>query len=242
MIERLNDILRKSIFKSDYLEIHQPNVPIIPLALNTILKMQRSHDSRALNGRAHFLSKEVGRRNISGSTSKENMMLSTPRTISRPLRGSDYEIILPLFMDSIAMKHLPKGGGKDAAKGFLENHLNLFEKYGHSMNICFLKDGETFVGLSGLTPMEEINGQFEVELGYLICRDFWRRGFATELGIAYLHYAKHVLGCTDVISLIPIGHKASEGVALKLGFYFESNVEYMRDEYTLFRKILSPLS
>lgn len=164
-------------------------------------------------------------------------MLSTPRTISRPVKYPDYDTILPLFTDSIAMKHLPKSGGEDGAKRFLENHLNLFEKYGYSMNICFLKDEKTFVGLSGLTPMDEINEKFEVELGYLIHRDFWRKGFATELGIAYLDYAKHGLGCTDVISLIPIGHKASEGLALKLGFYFESTMKYMGDEYNLFRKI-----
>lgn len=217
--------------------------PKIPAAHIAISKIGASYSSKSLYRKAYLRNfstwKDIERGII--SESKEKKVLTTPRTLSRPIRCSDYNTILPIFTDPIAMAHLPQSGGEIGAERFIENHMKLFEKYGHSMNICFSKDEETFVGLSGLTPMEGLNGKFEIELGYLIRRELWGKGFATELGIAYLDYANNVMGCKDVISLIPINHVVSESVALKLGFYFESTVEYMGDKYSIFRKILSLL-
>lgn len=214
--------------------------PKLTAAHIAISNMGTSYSSKSLYRKA-YLRNFSTRKGIEGGVileSKEKKVLTTLRTFSRPIRCSDYRTILPIFTDPIAMAHLPQSGGEIGAERFIENHMKLFEKHGHSMNICFSKDEETFVGLSGLTPMEGLNGKFEIELGYLIRRELWGKGYATELGIAYLDYANNVLECKDVISLIPINHVVSERVALKLGFYFESTVEYMGDKYSIFRKIL----
>ncbi len=162
--------------------------------------------------------------------------LTTARAVSRPLTESDYAKILPIFTDPLSMAYLPKSGGEEGAMRFMENHLSNVAKYGHSMDMCFLKEDEnTFIGLSGLTPMENVNGHFEIELGYVLHRNFWNKGFASELGAAYLKKAKSAFGYAQVISLIPLGHKASERVAVKLGLRFETVIQYIGDPYSIFR-------
>ena len=78
------------------------------------------------------------------------------------------------------------------------------------------------VGHCGLLP-KTVDGRDEVELVYVIAAAFWGRGYATEAAAAIPDHGFRTLRIGRLVSLIDLGHEASERVALKIGMTFEAN-------------------
>jgi RimJ/RimL family protein N-acetyltransferase len=64
----------------------------------------------------------------------------------------------------------------------------------------------------------------ETEIGYLLGRPHWGRGYATEAATAVRDYALTELGEERLIALIMHGNVASQGVATKRGMKYEREV------------------
>jgi [ribosomal protein S5]-alanine N-acetyltransferase len=65
--------------------------------------------------------------------------------------------------------------------------------------------------------MQTVEGVQLPEIGYLIHRPYWRRGYATEAALGVRAHAFGPLGYPRVISLIRPENTPSQGVARKLG-------------------------
>ena len=79
-----------------------------------------------------------------------------------------------------------------------------------------------------------MDGRSEPEIGYLIHRPFWRRGYATEAGLGVRRYAFEERGYEYVISLIRPENTPSQGVARKLGLAPERRTMYAGFEHLIF--------
>ena len=79
--------------------------------------------------------------------------------------------------------------------------------------------GET-VGFVGFIPRDHPWGH-ELELGWLLRRPFWGRGYATEAARAL-----RPLVLERVVSMIRVENEASASVARKLGLTIEREVDY----------------
>jgi ribosomal-protein-alanine N-acetyltransferase len=77
-----------------------------------------------------------------------------------------------------------------------------------------------FLGRYGLLPWQ-IEGTEEVELAFMIRKDRWREGLATEAAHGICRYASTVLGLRRLICLLMPGNEASARVAAKVGMRFE---------------------
>ncbi len=70
------------------------------------------------------------------------------------------------------------------------------------------KEDAAFIGQAGLT-MQDIGGCRVSEIGYLLRRDCWHRGYATEAARACREYAFETLGLSEVWSIIRDSNLAS---------------------------------
>lgn len=83
------------------------------------------------------------------------------------------------------------------------------------------------IGRCGLLPWT-IDGRDEVELAFLIAKDRWGKGLATEAALGIVAHARDQLGLRRLICLITHGNDASVRVAQKAGMTFERDYT---DEY-----------
>ena len=60
----------------------------------------------------------------------------------------------------------------------------------------------------------------ETEIGYLITKELWNKGYATKILMALLDWCKRNLKKKRVIAFTPVEHKASERVMQKAGMTF----------------------
>ncbi len=91
--------------------------------------------------------------------------------------------------------------------------------------MAILRDSNEFAGQCGLV-VQEVDGEREIELGYLFLRRLWGRGLATEAAQARKDYAfDHHLDHAQLVSLIDPANVASRRVAEKVGMSLEQQTQ-----------------
>jgi RimJ/RimL family protein N-acetyltransferase len=102
-----------------------------------------------------------------------------------------------------------------------------WELRGFGQWALFNQDSGELVGRAGLLRPEGWPG---LEVGWLVARAHWGRGFAPEAGRASLDWARDALGADHVISLIEPDNERSARVAEKLGMTLEGHTKILNGE------------
>jgi RimJ/RimL family protein N-acetyltransferase len=150
------------------------------------------------------------------------IILTTRRLQLRRLVRDDLSPLYALYRDPEIRKHYPDGmrtlkETEEELEWFMQGHprhpqLGLWATIERST-------GE-FLGRCGLLPWH-IDGKDEVELAFMIRKERWREGFATEASLGIIDHAQHVLGLRRLVCLVMPGNVASAGVARKVGMSLE---------------------
>jgi RimJ/RimL family protein N-acetyltransferase len=90
------------------------------------------------------------------------------------------------------------------------------------------RDTGKLVGRAGLYLPENWPG---LEVGWLVGREHWGRGFAPEAGRASMEWAREELGANHIISLIEDENVRSARVAEKLGMTIEGRTRIVDGQF-----------
>ena len=149
-------------------------------------------------------------------------ILETRRLLLRHLEMEDLDDLFALYSDPLVIRYIP-----DAPRNLEEAREELlWHMHGHPQHpklglwATIHKETDSFIGRCGLLPWT-LDGQEEVEVAYLIAREFWGQGLGTEAAQAILHYGFEALGLTRLVSLIDAENLPSIKVAKKIGMRFE---------------------
>jgi [ribosomal protein S5]-alanine N-acetyltransferase len=160
-------------------------------------------------------------------------VLETPRLILRELVPGDLDFVAAMLAHAEVMRFYPKCYSREEAEGWLRRQQDRYARHGHGLWLVQDRATGEPVGQVGLC-LQSVDGVEEPEVGYLIHRPFWRRGFATEAAAATRDYAFHRLGRPHVISLIRPDNVPSQGVACKLGMRLERTTTFHGRESLIF--------
>jgi RimJ/RimL family protein N-acetyltransferase len=69
----------------------------------------------------------------------------------------------------------------------------------------------------GMHLLNHIRGEAHIQLGYMLFRDCWARGYATEMGRALLRYGYADLGLERIAGITALANTASQRVLEKAG-------------------------
>lgn len=149
-------------------------------------------------------------------------ILETQRLLLRRLSLGDLDALYTLYSDPDVRRYFPEGTltyeeTREELEWFLNGHPH-YPQLGLWATI--LKETDQFIGRCGLLPWT-IDGRQEVEVAYLLAKEVWGQGLATEAAQAIVHYAFEQLGYSRLICLIDRENAASIRVATKIGMTFE---------------------
>ncbi|HEU4355276.1 MAG TPA: GNAT family N-acetyltransferase [Actinomycetota bacterium] len=148
--------------------------------------------------------------------------LRTERLVLRPLMPEDLEHYVALYADPDVVRYI--GDGSVATRGesaeWLERTLRRNAVEGWDMRTVRLLDG-TFVGRCGIA-VQDLEHGVEREVGYMLAREHWGNGYATEAASAVRDHT--LRRYRRLIALIAHGNEASVAVARKIGMTFEREV------------------
>ena len=150
------------------------------------------------------------------------MILETERLFLRYFEPGDLEALYALYRDPEMRRYFPDGTlTLEETQEELEWHQN-----GHPQHpelglwATLLKETGQFIGRCGLLPWT-IDGQFEIEIAYMIDKAYWGQGLGTEAAAGVRDYAFEQLGLQRLVCLIDEHNRASMRVAQKIGMAFE---------------------
>jgi RimJ/RimL family protein N-acetyltransferase len=149
--------------------------------------------------------------------------LETPRLRLRPFLPSDFEAFARMCGDPEVVRYLGDGMPRSRIAAWFEmaafvGHWSL---RGFGEWAVEERSSGVFVGRIGLQQPE---GWPDIEVGWVVCREQWGKGFATEGGQAALAYAFERLGARRVISMIHPDNEGSIRVAERLGESFDRRI------------------
>lgn len=143
-------------------------------------------------------------------------ILTTTRLRVRTWAESDLPRLQALLGDPETMAHWPQPLSKAEARAWYDRSVDGMREYGQA-RWCVerLEDG-VIAGDVGLVRME-LEGRWINDLGYIIDRQFWRRGYAAEAAGGIIEWAR-AQGCDAMVATMATDNLPSAATARALGF------------------------
>lgn len=144
------------------------------------------------------------------------MILETERLYLRELNQGDFDALCRMLKDPEVMYAYEGAFSDGEAHAWLDRQIRRYRMWGFGLWAVIEKETGALIGQCGLT-MQPWRDTEVLEIGYLLCRAYWRRGYAAEAAAACRQYAFETLGAGEVCSIIRDTNTASQRVALQIG-------------------------
>ena len=153
------------------------------------------------------------------------MRPESERIVFRELIANDVENIQQIFSDPVAMEFYPSTKSVKETEEWINWNRKLYMETQVGLWALIEKSSGNFLGQCGLVLQNDVAGNNEFEIGYLLVRKYWGKGYAGEAALAVKQFALSEFGLDRIISLIAPENSQSLKVAEKIGFTYEQNIK-----------------
>jgi RimJ/RimL family protein N-acetyltransferase len=158
-----------------------------------------------------------------------SMPIASDRLRLREFRDDDLDVLAAMVADVEQMTFYPRPKTRDEAAAWIRLNTGLYATRGFGIWFIEALPGPRFAGYCGIRPLE-LDQVSEIEIGWHVHRDFWRRGIATEAAGLVCGAAATRFGLTRLVALVHPDHTASRRVAENVGMRRE-RMTVLEDDY-----------
>jgi len=164
-------------------------------------------------------------------------ILETQRLSLRHLLPDDLDSLYALYRDPEIRRYFPEGTltyeeTKEELEWFLNGHPDHPEL---GLWATLHKETNQFIGRCGLLPWT-IDQRPEVEVAYLLAKEYWGQGLGTEAAQAIVQYGFEQLKLTRLICMIYPENQASVKVAMNIGMTLEKEMVDEKGPFLLYSR------
>lgn len=157
----------------------------------------------------------------------------TERLIIRELVDDDIDDLYSLLRDPIIMQYCSGTMDRTGAIKWLESVKKYYEEYGYSYWAAIDKDTNEFIGQLGIIK-QEVDGEWLDCVAFMISKNNWRKGYATEGASGCIRYAKDTLQLQELYATVEKENITSQAVLRKIGMTYVKDAECFGDIMMLF--------
>jgi histidinol-phosphate aminotransferase len=144
--------------------------------------------------------------------------LETARLVLRKVEPGDAGAMVTLHADPDAVRHRPEGAAPpDEARLLFASWLDHWAEHGFGYWAITLSATADLIGFGGLQLAESAAGPY-LNVFYRLFPNVWGRGYAPEMVVAAVGWARQTLPELPVTIITPTSNTAAIRVAAKLGF------------------------
>jgi ribosomal-protein-alanine N-acetyltransferase len=147
--------------------------------------------------------------------------LETDRLLIRPWRDDDRESFIALTNDPAVMQYVHGGlpYTEDEVDEWFSRQARQIAEHEVCMGALIEQATGQFLGLSGVQPLGTTG---QLEIGWILAREAWGKGYATEAGAAAMRHVLETLGRSRVVAIIAPDNEPSKRVAARLGMQYDA--------------------
>jgi len=164
---------------------------------------------------------------------EQGVIFETERLVLRKFILQDVDPLVAVLGDPVAMKFYPAAFDRQGVEDWIARNLQRYERDSHGLWAMLLRGSGELIGDCGCI-VQEVEGKYEIEVGYHTRRDLWGNGYATEAARACTRYAFAELGANRVISMIRPENQRSRRVAEKNGMVCEKIISWRGYDHCVF--------
>lgn len=143
--------------------------------------------------------------------------INTERLHLRLIKSEDIELLCDLEADPEVKKYFPDGPRDRAkTKAMINRFISYYEERGLPCFLLFDRTSKEFIGRAGFG----ITDSGETEVGYVLHKKFWGKGYAAEAVTALLKYAKENIDVDYIIAYADISNTSSIRIMEKCGMSY----------------------
>lgn len=147
-------------------------------------------------------------------------MIETERLLMRQYVLEDIPKVIEQRTDAEIARYI--GGAKLQTPEFIESRIKFsienYKTYGFGMCAMIWKETGENIGWSGLQPLEDSG---EIEVGYGVTKDFWRRGIGFECAAAWLKFGFETANLKRIVACANEENTGSWRIMEKCGMKYE---------------------
>ena len=152
-------------------------------------------------------------------------VLETERLILRPLTLEDVDDLAAIYADPDVMRYFDGTRTWEDTHQRLERIIMQYARTGIGFLATIYKENGQFIGRCGLL-WQVLDGVQEVEVAYMIAKQYWGQGLATEAARALKEHCFRDRDLQRLVSIIHPDNAASIRVAEKNGMHCERDMEF----------------
>ncbi len=163
------------------------------------------------------------------------IFLTTERLTLTIPQLNDIDEVSRLQSDPEVMKYIGAGiRSKATVRSFLDMAIAHYAKHGFSF--CSLREklSNVFIGQAGLIYLGYDDNQPNIEVGYRLHKNYWGKGYATELTSALMLWAFQYLSIPKLMAVAHLDNKNSQNVLIKSGMINTGTIDYWGKEVLCF--------
>ncbi|RXI36186.1 hypothetical protein CRU99_13560 [Malaciobacter mytili] len=152
-------------------------------------------------------------------------ILETTRLILRTVNHEDIPQLYKKIFSDIEVIKLTFGNelfNLEECTKFIKENCNFDKEIG--LSAIIEKQTNTLIGLGGVLQCEYLN-QKDYEIGFILAKEFWGKGYATEIGQAQIDYVKNKIKASRVIALVDSSNTSSINAIKKLNLSYFTKVK-----------------
>ncbi len=140
----------------------------------------------------------------------------TERLIVREMTKADLPPLAVMLQDPLCMSAYEGVFSNAETQAWLHRQIERYREHGFGLWAIVLKSTDEMIGQCGLS-WQEFNGHHVREIGYLLQRQHWHKGYAIEAACGCKQYAFEKLMSDEVFSMVRDTNIASMNVAIRNG-------------------------
>ena len=146
-------------------------------------------------------------------------MMETKRLLLREMNPDDFQALFRVLGDPVIMQHYPYAFDEQCVRSWIERNMNRYRENGFGLWAVCLKNTGEMIGDCGLT-LQNIDGKMLPEIGYHICADCQRKGYAKEAAMAVRNWAFRNTDYPALYSYCKYTNEPSFRTAEAIGMHF----------------------
>ena len=165
-------------------------------------------------------------------------VFETERTIVREMTLKDLEELYVIYDDDLIRRYVEPLYPYEEEKEFTEKYIrNMYGMYGYGLWMVIDKATGNIIGRIGIS-IRKIDGRDCNELGYLVRKEYRRKGVAYEVCKAVTEYAFGTLGIDELYIVTAEDNGISLKLCSKLEFEYYGEYSGENTRYLVFKKNL----
>ncbi len=152
-------------------------------------------------------------------------IIVTPRLVLRSPLAQDLQGLQDHVLSDPEVMQLAFSGAplsSEQSRAFFDANFD-HDRTGRKLGVLIERDTGTLAGFAGLVACGAL-GDADYELGFVLRREAWGRGYATEIGVGQIEYGFGTLRLGRVLAQVSPHNHGSIATLRKIGMVFHTAV------------------